>query len=176
MRARFINEIKRSDSVTKGIGVGIGNMFKGYYAIERSFPDLIDNKDLTRPVYEVIESFEANAKYDVMKRMLVEMKFLIGHHVHENLDDIAFINTMKYVGDSLTDVDGRVDDEKLDAILNEIFDDAVEIADEDITSPDGAQIILSWKITWNETMKAGQLFIHDLIRREHVQGVIARFR
>lgn len=170
MRARLINEIKRADSVTKGMGIGVGNMFKGYYMLERNFPDLIDNPDLNRPVYEVIESFDANAKYDIMKRMLVEMKFMIGHFVHENLDDVAFLNTMKYVDDSLTSV------ERLDSVLDEIFDDAVELADEDITSPDGSQIILSWKITWNKSMQAGQLFIHDLVRKEHVQGVIARFR
>jgi hypothetical protein len=176
MRARFINEIKRAESVTKGLGIGVGNMFKGYYMLERNFPDLIDNPDLNRPVYEVIESFETSAKYDIMKRQLVEMKFMIGHFVHENLDDVAFLNTMKYVGDSLTRTENAVDDEKLDTILDEIFDDAVELADEDITSPDGSRIILSWKITWNKSMQAGQLFIHDLVRKEHVQGVIARFR
>jgi hypothetical protein len=154
------------------MGIGVGNMFKGYYMLERNFPDLIDNPDLNRPVYEVIESFEANAKYDIVKRILAEMKFMIGHFVHENLDDIAFLNTMKY---SLAGTDDKVD-EKLDSVLDEIFDPAVELADEDITSPDGSRIILSWKISWNKSMEAGQLFIHDLNQREHVQGVIARFR
>jgi hypothetical protein len=176
MRARFINEIKRTESVTKGMAIGVANVCKGYYALDRNFPDLIDNPDLNRPVHEVIESFETNAKYDVMKTMFIEMKIMLEHFAHDNLDDLTFLNTEKYAQDSLARTENAVDDERLDSVLDEIFDDAVVLADEDITTPDVLRLILSWKITWNESMQAGQFYVHDLIRNEHVQGVIARFK